>query len=106
MFLVYFVRTDHFGNQVVEYGRLALGTVYPKAELVEISVYVKVAYPGVGRPDPRLDLVYHCVQGLEVRPVLAFYLVYIIGFRYGAVTFPSIGGDLRLTADIVDEDIL
>lgn len=74
MLLVNFVCPDHFRYQVVEYGILALGTVYTKAELVEIPVDVKVAYPRVGRPYPRLNLVYHGVQGLEVRPLGTFYL--------------------------------
>jgi hypothetical protein len=45
LFLVYFVRPDHFDDEVVENRILALGTVYAEAELVEISVDVEVAYP-------------------------------------------------------------
>ncbi|MFT5918178.1 MAG: hypothetical protein ACI81T_004695 [Bacteroidia bacterium] len=44
---------DHPLNKVVEYRFFILGAVQSVAELIEISVNIRMAYPGVSCSNPR-----------------------------------------------------
>lgn len=85
MWLIYFDPLDHLGDKVVEYRILALGTVDPEAEFIEVPVQVITADPGIGRPYPGFHLVDHCVERFEVHSLFALYLGNVVSFCYGPV---------------------
>ncbi|MFT6963775.1 MAG: hypothetical protein ACJAWV_003513 [Flammeovirgaceae bacterium] len=95
---------DHPLNKVVEYRFFILGAVQSVAELIEISVNIRMAYPGVSCSNPRFYLMYHRVESLEVLSIIAWYLLNGIFFHYRALTPPYISRDFRLLVDMLLKD--
>ena len=99
-----FILVHHFCYQIVEYRLFTLRTIYSGTELVEVSIQMEVAHPGISGAYPRLYLVCHRMKSLKVESLVALHLGKVISLGYWFISFPLVSGYLGRLTNMVGKD--